>query len=57
MRFLRRDKDEPEPRRCEVCGELLPDDAQECQMCGHPAAGERQQGPPAAPTGPTRLDD
>ena len=39
MRFFKRkpEADRP-PRRCSVCRELLPDAAQTCRMCGHPAS-------------------
>lgn len=33
--FRRKTDTEPEPERCPVCGERLPeDDAQRCEMCG-----------------------
>jgi hypothetical protein len=57
MRFLRRNKAEPEPPRCPVCRELLSEDAIECDMCGHRVAttdeSERPEtiepAPPSAP--------
>ena len=32
--FRRKQKIEEEPERCPVCTERLPDDADECAMCG-----------------------
>jgi rRNA maturation endonuclease Nob1 len=32
--FRRKQKVEDEPERCPVCTERLPDDADECAMCG-----------------------
>jgi hypothetical protein len=32
--FRRKPKAEEEPERCPVCTERLPDDADECAMCG-----------------------
>jgi ribosomal protein L40E len=35
MRFFRRKvSTNEEPDRCPLCGERLPDDAEECAMCG-----------------------
>jgi hypothetical protein len=35
MRLFRRGANtEPEPERCPLCNEYVPDDAQECAMCG-----------------------
>ena len=53
MRFLRRNKAEPEPPRCPVCREFLTEGESECQMCGHPVGTIESERPePLEPTPP-----
>ena len=54
MRFLRRNKAEPEAPRCPVCRELIPEGAIECDMCGHPvgATDESERPEPVEPAPP-----
>jgi len=54
MRFLRRNKTEPETPRCAVCHELLTEGEIECHMCGHPAGAtvESERPAPVEPAPP-----
>ena len=46
--FRRKANDEPEPERCPLCSERVPEEADECNMCGadlralRPSSGRAQ---------------
>lgn len=48
--FRRKANDEPEPERCPLCSERVPDGSDECNMCGanlkalRPSAGRSPRG-------------